>query len=134
MDIHAPVISADNPSTGSLSVLVVEDNQHMLFLAEKILRREGYLILTATDGRAALDIWRQRKGHIDVVLLDVGLPGISGQEVLHEITSEDPQVRFIVTSGYLEPETLGANAARIEFVHKPYTPDQIVDALKKLTA
>src|SRR5262245_58518771 len=120
-------------SKNSLSVLVVEDNRHMLFLAERILRSQGCSVLTADNGQAALDICQQRRGDIDVVLLDLGLPGISGQDVLRQIISEDPQVKVIVTSGYLEPETFKESAGRIEFLHKPYTPDQVVDALKKLT-
>ena len=120
---------------GAGMVLLAEDEANMLFLLEKLFLQRGYQILKATNGQAALDIYQQHKEEIDVVLLDMGLPKISGRDVLLKIRSENPDVKVIVTSGYIEPAIKSEidRARRIEFLHKPYTPDDLFKTLRSLT-
>lgn len=120
---------------GAGMVLLAEDEASMLFLLEKLFLRRGYQILKATNGQAALDIYQQHKEEIDVVLLDMGLPKLSGRELLLKIRSENPDVKVIVTSGYIEPAIKSEidRARRIEFLQKPYTPDDLFKTLRSLT-
>jgi len=117
----------------SASVLVVEDEAHMLLLLEKILIRRGYRVLKASNGQAALDMYQRHKGEIDAIMLDMGLPKISGRDVLRQIMSQNPDVNVVVTSGYIKPELkLEISHRRIKFVRKPYTPDDVCNALQDL--
>lgn len=120
-------------ATGDRRVLLAEDEPSMLFLLERLLVRRGYQILKATNGQEALDVYQRHKDEIAVVLLDMGLPKISGRDVLHKIRSENPDVKVIVTSGYVEPEmALEIEGANVKFLPKPYTPDGVFNALQSL--
>ncbi|HEY7320100.1 MAG TPA: response regulator [Candidatus Binatia bacterium] len=120
-------------ATGAERVLLAEDEPGMLFLLEKLFLRRGYQILRATNGQEALDIYRRHKDEIAVILLDMGLPKISGRDVLHQIRSENPDAKVIVTSGYIEPELkLEIERPNVKFLQKPYTPDSVFAALQSL--
>jgi two-component system cell cycle sensor histidine kinase/response regulator CckA len=135
-----PSVDLDTETTatslGSATVLLVEDEQDMLNVLERILLQHGYKVLKATDGEKALEIYRCHYQAIDAVLLDIGLPKISGQDVLLEIKNENPDVKIIVASGYLEPE-LKAQVDRAgvnHFLHKPYMLDEVVKAVQSVMA
>jgi CheY-like chemotaxis protein len=103
----------------------------MIKLLCRVLERHGYKILTASDGETAVDIYQHSKEAIDVVLLDLGLPKMTGREVLRHIKNENPDAKVIIASGYLEPE-LKAEIDRAGvkyFLSKPYRPDDVVRAL-----
>ena len=122
------------PSNSVATVLIVEDNPNMLFLAERIVRKRGYTVLKASNGQAALDLYQQHRSNIEVVMLDMSLPTISGRDVLYRITRENPAAKVIVTSGYLDQDALEIERGQIEYLHKPYTPDEVLNALDKLSA
>ena len=120
-------------TTGAGTVLLAEDEPNMLFLLEKLFVRRGYQILKATNGQEALDLYQRHKGDIAVIFLDMGLPKISGRDILHKIRSENPDVKIILTSGYIEPEMkLEIEGANVKFLPKPYTPDGVFNALQSL--
>jgi len=121
-------------SNGYGTILVVEDEQNMIKLLCRVLERYGYKILPASDGETAVEIYQRSKEAIDVVLLDLGLPKMTGREVLRHIKNENPDAKVIIASGYLEPE-LKAEIDRAGvkyFLSKPYRPDQVVQALQSL--
>jgi len=123
-------------SVGAGTVLLVEDEQNMLNILEQILLQHGYRVLKASDGEKALEIYRCHDQTIDAVLLDIGLPKISGRDVLLEIKNDNPDVKIIVASGYLEPE-LKAEVDRAgvnHFLHKPYMLDEVVKAVQSVIA
>ena len=70
--------SLEKPGQGHATVLVVEDEPGMLCLLEEVLSRHGYQVLVASDGEKAIEVYRCYKLRIDVVLLDVGIPKITG--------------------------------------------------------
>ncbi|MGH7855374.1 MAG: ATP-binding protein, partial [Candidatus Binatia bacterium] len=115
-------------------ILVIEDESSMLYLLRKVLLRQGYQVVEASDGQMALDVYEREKDNIDAVLLDLGIPKISGQDVLRQMKQKNPDVKVIVASGYIEPE-LKSNMKRIgieHFIDKPYLPDQVVHTLQSL--
>ena len=81
-------------------VLVVDDEPGVRRIAMSVLRRCGIATLEAADGRDALSIFEQRGGEIDVVLLDLSMPKLSGKETLVEIKKLNPEVQVIICSGY----------------------------------
>jgi PAS domain S-box-containing protein len=135
-----PIVDLDTETTatsnGVATVLVVEDEQNMLNVLERILLQHGYKVLKATDGEKALEIYRCHYQAIDVVLLDIGLPKISGHDVLLEIKNENPDVKIIVASGYLEPELKAqVDLAGVNhFLHKPYMLDEVVKVVQSVMA
>jgi two-component system, cell cycle sensor histidine kinase and response regulator CckA len=113
------------------TVLVIEDERLMRRLLERILSSHDTSVLVAADGQEALDIYRDHKGEISVVLLDLGLPKISGWEVFNHLKQENPDVRVIVASGYMEPDVKSKmhDAGVEHFIDKPYRLDQLMETL-----
>jgi two-component system, cell cycle sensor histidine kinase and response regulator CckA len=113
------------------TVLVIEDERLMRRLLERILSSHDTSVLLAADGQEALDIYRDHKGEINVVLLDLGLPRISGWEVFNNLKQQNPDVCIVVASGYMEPEVKSKmhDAGVDHFIEKPYRLDQLVETL-----
>jgi two-component system, cell cycle sensor histidine kinase and response regulator CckA len=118
------------------TVLVVEDERLMRRLLERVLSSDDTSVLLAADGQEAIDIYRDHKREISVVLLDLGLPRVSGWDVFNSLKGENPDVRIVVASGYLEPEVKNKmHEAGVEhFIEKPYRLDQLVETLQGLMA
>jgi signal transduction histidine kinase/ActR/RegA family two-component response regulator len=135
--IKEPVLEIDRetpaPSNGA-TVLLVEDEQSMLYVLEKTLLKHGYKVLKATDGDMAVDIHRRDKETIDVVMLDLGLPKMAGLDVLLKIKQEKPDAKVVIASGYLEPELRSEidRAGVKYFLLKPYMLDEVLKTFQRL--
>ena len=77
----------------------------MVLLLKKTLAKNGYTVLVALDGEAALNLFDLHKEEIDIVLLDIGLPRKDGGDVVLKMKKERPDINVIVSSGYIDPET-----------------------------
>jgi CheY-like chemotaxis protein len=125
---------SEKQGEGHETILVVEDEGRMRRLLEKVLSRCGYQVLAAADGEQAIEVYRSHKPRIDVVLLDVGLPKISGWRVLLKMKEENPDVRVVIASGYLEPKMKAEmSCAGVQhFVNKPYILNDVVETIQSL--
>jgi CheY-like chemotaxis protein len=119
---------------GRGTILIVEDEQVMLRLVEKVLLQHGYQVLVASDGEEAIEVYRRHKLEIDVVLLDVDLPKLTGWDVLLKMKEENPDVRVVIATGFLEPKmkTAMSRVTVKHFVDKPYMLDEVVETLQSL--
>jgi PAS domain S-box-containing protein len=120
----APMKSASRHKT----ILVAEDEEKMIYLLRKALLRNGCDVLIASDGEQAIDLYHHRQQDIDAVLLDIGLPKISGWEVILRIKAENPNIKVFVTSGYIEPDLKSKmqRAGVQGFIEKPYNPADVI--------
>ncbi len=119
---------------GRGTILIVEDEQVMLRVVEKVLLQHGYQVLVASDGEEAIEVYRRHKLEIDVVLLDVDLPKLTGWDVLLKMKEENPDVRVVIATGFLEPK-MKTEMSRVtvkQFVDKPYMLDEVVETLQSL--
>ena len=104
--------------------------------ARQALERYGYEVLTAESGRAAIEIFNSHPGEIAAVLLDLSMPGMSGDEALPELLRIRPEVKIVVSSGYSETQTMKlVEGQRVAgFIQKPYTAvglaERIAEALE----
>jgi two-component system, cell cycle sensor histidine kinase and response regulator CckA len=121
-------------TNGRGTILVVEDEPPMLWLLQKILVQQGYRVFAAADGESALEIFHRHKHDIDAVLLDIGLPRVSGWEVFLQMKREQPSLRAVIASGYLEPDLQSnmQSAGISHVINKPYIPDDIINVLDSL--
>ena len=134
-------LAVDDIATGEASgreqakprgtVLVVEDDEAMIYLLKKLLPQAGYQMFAATDGAAAIDLYFEHKEEIDVVLLDLGLPKVAGLDVIHKLKEHNPAVKIIVATGYLEPELKSEifRAGVNDCINKPYLVNDVLDKL-----
>lgn len=118
------------------TILLVEDEALMLRLLEKFFTRHGYDVLSAADGEQAVEIYRVYKLRIAVVLLDVRLPKMTGDEVFRRMKKENPAVKVALASGFLEPELKAAMSliGVKRFVNKPYELNDLLEMVQKLIA
>jgi CheY-like chemotaxis protein len=128
--VVAPVAVAQ----GSGVVLVIDDEQVVRGLAKRALEHRGYNVLVAYDGLAALDIFRRHPGTIDVVVLDLSMPGISGEEALPELRKIRPDVKVLISSGYSEAEAMAMfRGQKVSgFIQKPYSAATLANAVKRI--
>ena len=118
----------ETPKGGRETVLVVDDEQSILNMGEKILTAFGYTVLTASDGMEALDIYGREGDRIDLVILDMVMPKMGGKQCLRELIALDHDVRVIVSSGHSgmgSKEEFAALGAR-GLVSKPYSANAIL--------
>ena len=94
----------------------------------------GYTVRTASNGRQALEIYRDHQAQISLVLLDLIMPEMSGKVCLEELLKINPDVKVIVVSGYCSDETPGgsANLGARGFVSKPYDLDGLMSTIQKV--
>jgi len=113
---------------GSDTVLVVDDEAMVKDLARDILKRQGYTVLTAGGGEEAVDVYRQNKGMIAVVLLDILMPDVDGRQAFRRIREIDPRARVIVSSGYDQMRDADGllREGAVAFVQKPYRIAELV--------
>ena len=117
------------------TVLVVEDEDVLRIAVSKALRKRGYSVIEADDGSAAMDLIRAYQDGIDLLLLDVTIPGISSREVFEHAKRLRPELRVILTSAYGR-ETVDASFAglRVErFIRKPFRLGDLVSVLETLS-
>ena len=99
---------------------MVEDEETLRLAVSKALRKSGFSVMEAGDGSGAMEMLRAHRDEIDVVLLDVTLPGITSQEVFKETQTIRPDLKVIVTSAYSK-ETVDASFAGLaveQFIRK----------------
>lgn len=119
---HQPHPEAMISVTGNETILVVEDHEGIREVANSILRSYGYTIILAADGQEALRLFRQDPTRIDLVILDVMMPGLSGTEVFAQMSAIKPDLPVVFTSGHTS-ESLSLNldiTAGAVFLQKPY--------------
>src|SRR5262245_44730709 len=98
----------------------------------KALLRNDYNVLVASHEAQAVDLYHRRKGDISVVLLDVALPKTAGLDVILRMKEENPDVKVIVASGYIDPDfKLKLQRVYVQgFIEKPYSPDDVICMLR----
>ena len=125
----APTESAP---TNTITILVVEDEEMLREFVSDALSALGYRVLSATNGRAALDVWAAHRDEIDLLLTDVVMPeSISGRQLAHTLILDKPDLKVIFTSGY-SAELFGSDFEREKehfFLAKPYLPDRLAQAV-----
>lgn len=129
------VAESDAPGAklhGGGSVLVVDDESCVRNLAQTALKKYGYAVLVAEDAVSAMELLRQTRQRVSLVLLDHSMPGMSARQAVQGIQSGWPGMRILLSSGYDQEEVLGQfEGARLAgFLQKPYTSAQLAEKIK----
>ncbi len=129
-DIYLPLVDqgtlregapSDTIRKGTETLLIVEDDLDVRKMMTKILQSHGYATMEAADGDEAVSVYREHQGAIDLVLLDVVMPGKNGKEVFDEIVAINPLVKAIFVSGYTGDVVIdkGIQSEKVDFLEKP---------------
>ena len=122
------------PDHGQETILLVEDETHLRRLARQYLETQGYKILEAEDGAAALQIVDGHQGTIDLLLTDVIMPGMNGRELATNIAKLLPDVRVLYMSGYTE-NAIGHDGtldAGVNLLQKPFSLPALKDRVREV--
>jgi PAS domain S-box-containing protein len=116
------------------TVLVVEDEPAMRDVTRRILSRNGYQVITASGGHEAIEIAANRVDSIDVVLTDVVMPRMLGNEAAERIRALRPSVKVLFMSGYTHGvlDTQGVVAAGVNLIEKPFTEKSLLVKLRQV--
>ncbi|HKI02630.1 MAG TPA: response regulator [Thermoanaerobaculia bacterium] len=119
---------------GSEAILLVEDNDELRGAARGILEALGYRVAAASNGAEALDAFAELSGAVDLVICDVVMPGMSGQEVVERIRTQSPETRVIFMSGYTDNVVLrhGILEGEFEFLEKPFSADRLAAKIRQV--
>ncbi len=119
---------------GAERILVVDDEGFIVRLMRTLLEKQGYKVLTAASGEEALNLFERRPQDIDLVVLDISMPGMGGHQCFKKLLEIRKDVKILVSSGYaLEgkvQDTLDLGA--VAFLAKPYTNDELLATIQEI--
>ncbi len=123
-----------DPETSLETILVVEDEAGIRALVRKILRRQGYVVLEASNGDDALKICAGHKGKIDLLVTDVMMPRMSGRELADRLIALRPELRILYVSGYTDDAMLssGSFPSGTAFLQKPFTLGSLLGKVREV--
>lgn len=120
--------------TGSPLVLVIDDEPRMRDVIQRILKQEGYKVITAPDGETALRLIKETEP--DVILLDLTMPGIDGREICHRVREFSTKIKVIYFTARAKPiDQLESKEFRSEadaFISKPATSRRILSTVSRV--
>ncbi len=133
-DVHETSLSSDikeNQLKGSGTILIVDDEEAIRVMAERVLGDAGYTVYAAADGEEALKIYQASGSSIDLVILDMVMPVLSGRETYMEMRKMNPELRVLLCSGYKYDERVQEvlEYPGVEFLNKPYTLSNLSNSI-----
>jgi PAS domain S-box-containing protein len=132
-DPPAPALSELPPevSFSGKVVLLVDDEETVLSVASRMLEHLGFEVVMAEDGRQALEVFQRDPERIDVVLLDLTMPRVDGEQCFRELRKLWPDVIVVLSSGYNEQDLIDrfAGEGMAGFIQKPYVLSKLRDRL-----
>ena len=122
------------PTGNGELILVVDDEASICEVMKTSLEAYNYRVITASGGIEGLDLYTKYQQEINVVLIDIMMPGLNGSVVIHNLQKINPKLKIITTSGLNYRELINAakNAGVDEFLSKPFTSDELLLALHRV--
>jgi len=143
--IYFPVIEAESQLEkrhaveaelrgGNETILLVDDEESLREMGKEILERFGYRAITVPDGETAVNTYRERGERINLVILDLVMPGMGGKQCLEELLRLYPALKVIIASGYAVngPTKEALDAGAKGFIRKPYELGQMLGAVREV--
>jgi len=133
--VHVPApIAAAKAEPGTETILVVEDEANLRYLARQFLEKQGYKVIEAADGAVAMQIVVAHEGVIHLLLTDVIMPGMNGRELAQRVSEMRPNVKVLYMSGYTE-NVIGHNGtldAGVRLLQKPFNLRDLKDKVREV--
>jgi CheY-like chemotaxis protein len=119
---------------GNETILLVDDEQMILEVGSQLLEAMGYRVVTAKDGKEAIDVYRARKDDIDLLILDMIMPEMNGGDVYDKIKKINPNIKVLLASGYSVEGQAGKILARgcDGFIQKPFHMGQLSQSIRQV--
>jgi PAS domain S-box-containing protein len=125
-DTPAPHLGATEPRG---TILLVDDEAMIRDIGRAVLNQAGFQVLTADDGVEAVEVFRREYGQIDLVVLDVTMPRMSGRDAFRQLIDFDPSAKVLFSTGYSSEEIAELEGA-VGLLSKPYRPHELLAAVQ----
>ncbi len=129
-----PAGADDGRAGGRTTILLVEDEEAVRMLVRKILSKQGYDILEASDGNEALSMMAEHTGRVPLLLTDLVMPRMSGRELYEHLSLRFPGLEVIFMSGYTEDEFVkkGVMQEKVNFLQKPFNQKVLIEKITQV--
>lgn len=116
------------------NILTIDDDEHILQLYKELLEYIGYKVYTANNGQDGLDIYVEKKDKIDLVILDMIMPGLSGGDTFDKFREINPNVKIVLSSGCSinEDVTKIINRGCNGFIQKPFSMEEFFQKIREI--
>lgn len=116
------------------TILLVDDEEQLRDIGKLQLERWGYRVITAASGEEALDLYQQHTEEINLVILDISMPGMGGHKALKELLKLNPGLKVIISSGYSLSGQLNdvQNNGAAGFIAKPFSAEEMLGKIKEV--
>ncbi len=134
-DMGVPIKSVEKQiKTGVNKILLVDDEEILREVSRELLMECGYEVMLAKNGQEALSLYRKYYAEIDLILLDMSMPGMSGDEVYSKLKTDFPDIRVLISSGSEQDSRISEmlKNRNIGFIKKPYTIHNLSDSIYKI--
>ena len=119
-----------NSASYTWTLLLVDDEEPVSFFLKRLLELEGFTVLTASNGHEAVEFYKANKNSIDLILMDIVMPIMSGIEAVAEIKRFDPSVPALLMSAYDKDSFEGIS--QLHFIRKPMMPNDLISTINGL--
>jgi CheY-like chemotaxis protein len=118
---------------GTETILLVEDEELLIEMISLMLKSKGYTVYCARDGIKAVDLYKEHKDKIALILTDMGLPELTGIDEFKKLKEIDPNVRVVFASGFFDPDVKSEllKAGAKGFIQKPYEANDILRIVRE---
>lgn len=116
----------------SCRILLVDDEEEVVKVCTRIVKKLGHAVITARDGSDALAVFKEKEAAIDLIIMDMTMPHMDGKETLAALRLLDTRVPVVISSGYTEVDILGqfSGLHLNGFIQKPYTMKKLADCIE----
>lgn len=127
-DIHLPI------NKGSETILLIDDEQMIIDVGSELLEELGYTVVSALSGTEALDVYTENQSSIDLIIMDMIMPGLGGGETFDRLKEIDPEIKVLLSSGY----SINGQATQIiergcdGFIQKPFNVQQLSERIREI--
>ena len=113
---------------------MIDDEKMILDVGIELLEELGYTVQTATSGQEAIDVFEKDQGKIDLIIMDMIMPGMGGGEAFDRLKQIDPSIKVLLSSGY----SINGQATQIlqrgcdGFIQKPFNMNQLAEKIQRV--
>ncbi len=115
------------------TILIIDDEDSLRLPVAEMLRRKGFSVLETGDGATGVDLFRAHAAEIDIVLLDLTLPGMSGADVFRELRKLRPDLPVVLSTAYGQEKAMAElnEPKSVYYLRKPYRTQEVIDLFRK---
>jgi ligand-binding sensor domain-containing protein/signal transduction histidine kinase/CheY-like chemotaxis protein len=131
--VQQPKIEEKEVVGGTETILIIEDEDMVRDVARHILENEGYRVLATEDGQSGIETYLKHRKNIDLILLDLTMPRMSGQMVMERLLEEDKDVKVVITTGHSDEDLQDGVLRHAQaFISKPFKPSEYLKIIRSI--